>query len=459
MKRPIFELATTFVFAVCSVGLSGCGDNLAADDEAVRGELEVLIAETDTGGDTIHLLHAEDGRILSLDLRDAAGLTTGARIAVVGDLVTPAPGDDRSRLTVRSFEHLSAARSDRVVSPLIGQPISRTSRIMMLLVHWSAPNSMTPAAARAALITNQFSVRNHYFEASYGQHEMVADVFGWLTIPPVSSCDHNAIRDRALAAAVAFGLDPNAYDNVIIYFPRFTQCGWSTLGQRGSLVRPARYTWHNGTTASLLPRLTSHLLGYNFGLFNSQAYRCGSAAMGPPTSCVVPDAYGDVFDPMGRGFSHFNAYEKKLLGWLGRCNMVTAPAGGTFNIRMIETASNNVQAVRVPVAASLCPTGIGAPCEYVVEYRLPIGFDGQGAGISGVQVRLASSNLTRSSYLLDMTPQTTTFEDAALGIARTFQDPNGVAISVTSLNATRATVNVTVPQGTGQATCLDGSAF
>ncbi len=135
---------------------------------------------------------------------------------------------------------------------------------------------------------------------------------------------------------------------------------------------------------------------------------------------------------MGRAFSHFNAYERKLEGWLGRCNMVTAPTGGTFNVRVLETASNTVQAVRVPAAASLCPTEVGAPCEYLIEYRWPLGFDGQGTGISGVQVRLASRDLRRTSYLLDMTPQTTTFTDAALAIGRTFQDPNGVAISVTA---------------------------
>jgi hypothetical protein len=162
---------------------------------------------------------------------------------------------------------------------------------------------------------------------------------------------------------------------------------------------------------------------------------------------------------MGSGFlRHFAAYEKKIEGWFGGCNLVSAPAGGTFNIRPLETASNNVQGVRVPVAAALCPSGL-SPCEYAIEYRQPLGFDARNGGTSGVLVRVVSKDLVRNSYLLDMTPQTATLNDAALAVGTTFQDPNGVTIAVTVANATAATVAVTVPGAVGQATCLDGSLF
>src|SRR6185295_1562803 len=61
-------------------------------------------------------------------------------------------------------------------------------------------------------------------------------------------------------------------------------------------------------------------------------------------------------------------------------------------------------------------------------------------------------------FLLDMTPATNTFADAALPLGGTFTDPDGkVKITLVSRTAASAQIRFEFPSGGGQSTCLDGT--
>jgi hypothetical protein len=326
----------------------------------------------------------------------------------------------------------------------------------MILVNWSGlpADTTTPAIARAKVFNDPDSVRRLVLESSYGQHDISGDAVGPFQIAPPNGCDVDAIRASAESAATAAGVNLAPFTNIAVYFPRFSSCAFASFAQQGTPASPQRATWFNGTLTPV-----SHELGHNFGLFDAHAWRCPGAPIAPPTTCSAVN-FGDPFDPMGGGLKrHHNGYEKTVQNWFGRCNVVTLPRNRTVDIAPLETASNSVQVVRVPMSPSLCPIGITS-CQYVVEYRRPLGFDGTTGGPNGVYIHVGSnSSFVRSSYLLDMTPPTTTLRDSALPVGATFTDPDGVAIKVTAATTDRATIQITVPGGAGTATCLDGSAF
>jgi hypothetical protein len=212
-------------------------------------------------------------------------------------------------------------------------------------------------------------------------------------------------------------------------------------------------------------------LMHNFGAQHSHSYTCTGGSIAAPANCTFSE-YGDPFDPMGNGCYHTNAYQKSAQGWYGGCNNVTATANGTFAIEPTESPSNSLQSLRIPIAASLCPTGVTS-CYYMIEYRQPVGvIEGANSGTAsvytGVLVHVAPSvsfagtgtSPLKSPYLLDMKTSTTTFTDAALQVGQTFTDPNGVSIKLTSRTSASAIVDVSFPAGgSGSPLCIDGSVY
>src|SRR5262245_34568720 len=106
---------------------------------------------------------------------------------------------------------------------------------------------------------------------------------------------------------------------------------------------------------------------------------------------------------------------------------------------------------------------------YCLELRTPFDFDGTlgGSALSArVLVHVAADLRTRTdrglhTFLLDMTPSTSSYSDAALPVGGTFTDPaGGLSFTVMSASNSGATIQVTYTSGgTGAPTCMDGSAF
>jgi hypothetical protein len=267
-------------------------------------------------------------------------------------------------------------------------------------------------------------VSNFYYESSYHQTWLAGDVYGWFTIPMDSTvCDTYAMSQYANAAAVAAGANPWAYSRFVYVFPR-NSCSWAGITLKSSNSVPRVYL--NG---SFNFKDLAHELGHSFGLDHSTALDCGATSIG--SSCTMIE-YGDKLDDMGGGSYHFNAYQKERLGWLNSGTttspIMTVESSGTYFIEPLETLSAG-GAKALKILKSVDPV-TGDKTWYYVEFRQPVGFDSSLASnsnvVNGVLVHQAtqfsdSFNLF-FSYLLDMTPETSSWLDPALAVGRTFQD-------------------------------------
>ncbi len=190
--------------------------------------------------------------------------------------------------------------------------------------------------------------------------------------------------------------------------------------------------------SSLDPMLWSHELGHLEGMFHANSLRCMNG-LTPVIYTVAANCtsteYGDVDDSLGQplGYFGFSSAQADKKGWLGPANIRTVNAtsktligdyAGAFSIQPMR-------AVKLEL-----PSGT-----YYVERRRAVGWD---SGLSaypgltnGVQLRLVGGNVDSASFLstqqsqpqlLDGTPATPTFNDAALPFNTIYQTPDGVKI-------------------------------
>jgi MYXO-CTERM domain-containing protein len=107
---------------------------------------------------------------------------------------------------------------------------------------------------------------------------------------------------------------------------------------------------------------------------------------------------------------------------------------------------------------------------YYLELRTPVGLD---AALTPRVLVTVGAEIAESrgrggrNWLLDMTPETTTKNDAALPVGKLYTDPadNGPKFTVVSADATKAVIRVELaggggsPDSPGAGTCDDGSMF
>ncbi len=288
------------------------------------------------------------------------------------------------------------------------------------------------------------SVTEFFKETSFGQQLLNPTITNWLPTNAATpaGCNWQSMATLGKSAATAAGYNPSSYQNVVYVFPKVAACGWIGLAYVG-----ASGVWINGRNQT---SVYGHELGHNFGLLHAASLRCGTNVIGG--SCSVSE-YGDPFDTMGnQSAMHYNAPQKLRLGWIPSGSVVTHGTGTTtYVLNPLELAGGTTYAVKVPAATNRT---------YWLEYRQPIGFDG---GLSaypnnGVQVRVASPFETMCSgcdawsndtQLLDMTPATGSFTDAALVVGNAFTDSTyGITFNVLGATSTAVTVQVTTPGGT-----------
>ncbi len=306
---------------------------------------------------------------------------------------------------------------------------------LVLLVNFSDNTSQptTVDAARSLVLT---TLSNFDLENSQNQTWLTGDAFGWFTLAMSgSTCDTNTLAAQAQQAATNAGVNLASYNRYVYLFPNIAACGWAGLGSIGG--RPSQ-AWINGYVTNL--QVIGHEMGHNFGLYHAHSLVCSGVTIG--SSCSTNE-YGDLYDMMGQWTaSHFDAFHKEQLGWLNYGSslpITTVSSSGSYTITPYETGSGS-KALKIPKDAS---------SYYYVEYRQLAGFDsvlsGYPAATTGVTVHSASPSDPNSSNLLDMNPQTSTFNDAALAVGQTYTDSAaGVTLKLTSANASAATVDVTL---------------
>ena len=243
-----------------------------------------------------------------------------------------------------------------------------------------------------------------YRENSNGLKSFAVEVRDWRTIPITKTCEQAAI-----------GGTVEGYDKVIWAYP-FIGCSYAGSGYANGVA----YT----STDNLSTVLLAHELGHTYQFEHSAATDCAPLIF--CTTAILP--YGDVWDVMGGGqLNHFNAFHKESVGWMTVPEVTT----GTYTL-------NSHQAIKIKRADGSF---------YYVEFRRPVGFDWslERFNVSvGVAVRIVYSR----SYLLDMTPETSSRYDSLL--TGTYSE-GGITISLISVGES-AVVSVTTP--TIKPTCL-----
>lgn len=435
---------------------------LALLEEAVEveGELEVVHVDNfeDPSKSRIeHVLKTAFGERFTLHnaATSAAELRSGQQVRLNGLLIPPAAAAGRASdgdIVVGSFDEnilsLAAANSASYGSqPGVQANSVGEQRTLVMMVNFQDAPSNKPwtSVNMQALFDNQ--VNTFYREVSYNQTWLKTTVFGWQTIASSStSCDRTAITNQADQAATAAGHSLTNYDRLVYVFPQNTNCGWGGLGTVGG--KPSR-AWING---SLMASFYTHELGHNLGLYHSHDLECGSTTLG--SNCTVRE-YGDTADTMGAGNGHFNAYQKDRLGWFGN-SILTVSSPGSYRLAPQEFVGN--QPLALKALKSIDPTS-GAKTWYYLEYRQAIGLDSElsyydpmGGNLhKGVSIHSGVDLNGNASYMLDMTPETAAWYDAALVAGKRFSD-SAAGITVTTQSASTSEALVDISLGAEQCT-------
>lgn len=308
------------------------------------------------------------------------------------------------------------------------------------------------------------SVKQYYNEVSYGTQDITGEVLGPLMYPMSGRCDTTGLA-RALKPMLGM------YDHYLWYMgSRNTACQFSGLAEGGQPSRPTNDTWYNGSAGCVV---LVQEPGHNFGMMHSSSMTCTgmTAFADDPDSACTHNEYGDRYDPMGGACNHMNAWQKVFEGWLQKCNGLKVKSSGTYTLQPLELACDGPQVLQIPFP-KVRPFGRSgggglATVEnlgfYYLELRTPRGFDSTIRNSPTVLVRVAEDfrdrmDRGRHTWVLDMEPSTRTQEGLAMG--KTFTDPaGGVSFTVTAMTMDSATIQVTIPNGTGPALCLDDTPF
>jgi hypothetical protein len=359
--------------------------------------------------------------------------------------------------SVRRAVASTAAARRLVRSSLVAASAPTSPTLAVILMNFSndkrAPFSASGVAS-TLFGSGSSSVASYYAEQSWNQTQLTGTVFGWVTIPATNAgCDFTTWASQASSAAHL----PAGYTHVMYVFPEVDSCGWAGLGD---LTGPE--TWINGFVQL---RVMAHELGHNFGVHHASSLQCAvtgtRVSLSTDANCPfnsASDEYADPFDVMGGASTRqFSAVHKEELGWLQPTGTMTVTASGTYAIAASELDGAATHLLRIPR-----PGGA-----LYVDVRQPFGtafdnFAPGSAAVNGVQVRWAPVSFNPFNpvqpKLVDATPGTATYGDAALTTGNSLTDPVGGAVITTdAITAGGAIVTVTLPGSTDDAPTVPGS--
>ena len=291
-------------------------------------------------------------------------------------------------------------------------------KVVVLRVNF--PDDLEEPISETAAETLMRDVESFLEANSYETLQLTTTISPVLTLPTSKSWYATSdevtvtlptILREARAAAVAAGL-PEA-DFEIVYV------------KSGVLSNSRAYVGTNGAwVQSNNASIVAHELGHNLGLWHANAWRTtDGSTIGPGTTIE----YGNGLDTMGSGFGHFNTYHKNKLQWLPGSAVQMIESSGIYTLFPADVSSLQEG------AAYALKLRKDSSRDYWIETGLTL--DG------GLLVNWSEyPGSLGGSQLLDMTPSTRNFYDAALKPGEAFYDP-ALGIKIVPLGPSTADRN------------------
>ena len=352
-----------------------------------------------------------------------------------------------------------ASASDPQLRPDVLAAAATPVSVAVILLNFSndAAQPVSPSAATGIMFSNANSVAKFFAEESRGAISITGHVYGWYTVAATDAgCAYGTWQTQAQAAAAAAGVNLGAFDHVVFAWPFASSCGWAGMG-----YMPGPTTWNNG---SFSLRVLAHELSHNFGTNHASTLQCtqGATVVALSDTCTYNE-YGDPFSVMGSGSTYHNDGEQLgELGWLRSGEIATVLPGATYKLGpILGSPAGSPKVLRVVRASG---------ASFFLDVRATYGsyFDTFAAGspaVTGVMIRLSADAGTptyapTNTKLIDTTPSTGTYTDAALAVGRTLTAPvSGISITTISLDASGATVRITEPVPPSAPGALAGTPY
>lgn len=405
--------------------------------EETEGELEVISECDDNDGRIFYYLNnGKERLLLKFTKPPAEELLTGAKLRVRGVRVGETIAVSESVLPIKSDSLQTSAAT--ALPNTFGE-----QKLLVLMVNFQddqrQPFTIDQVNNLVFNVSNSSSVTNFYRENSYQQTWLTGDVKGYFTLPINSGdCDGSQISLYAKRAATNAGINLSAYNKYMYFFPTMPACSYGGRGTIGG-----NETWINGY---LHLGTISHELGHNFGLYHARALECGTQVTG--NNCSIIE-YGSNVDAMGKSgvTGHFHAFQKERLGWLNYGSsppVTTVQTSGNYLIAPYSTYDFGTKALKILKSTD----SSGVNTWYHVEFRRPNGYDkiiSSNANLmNGVIISQNKDGNGQENYLLDMTPESASWDDPALIVGRSHTDAAAeITITLVSFDSNGAVVNVT----------------
>ncbi|HEY8868880.1 MAG TPA: hypothetical protein VIM30_05775 [Candidatus Limnocylindrales bacterium] len=443
MERSFRRLSATlavavFIFATAASAAAAAGDRFTGTLVAFHGD-DFRLGQATTHG---LALQTASGRY-ELSFSGQSPRLGGGPESLAGKRVEVSGLRNGHTIAVGSIQVAAGGTgSTSTTSTTVAAATAKSVAVLLFNFQNDGSQPYTRAFATGVMFSNANSVANYFAEESYGQLAVTGDVFGWYTIPYSSTtCDFGSWATAAQSAAAAAGVALANYTNIVYASPYASSCGWSGLA-----YLPGSESWNNGY---MNLGTNAHELSHNFGVHHASTLSCTVNGVRVALSANQSDCslseYGDPFSVMGSGSSRESHTEAKAqMGFIPSVDRLDVTASGTYSLGVNEVSASTPKVIRI--------ARTGAANQYLyLELRQPAGtsFDNFSVSdpvVQGVTIRIAQDypNLVQS-WLVDTTPATSTFNDAALALNATFIDPlSGVSITTRSVSSTGASVAVSL---------------